>query len=68
MLITRTSLLTGKRNTLDIDITEEQLRTWNLGALIQKVCPHLSADDREFLISGITPEEWNEHIKPSEEE
>jgi hypothetical protein len=24
------------------------------------VLPHLSADDREFLLTGTTPEEWND--------
>lgn len=27
---------------------------------IQDVAPELSVDDREFIISGITPAEWNE--------
>lgn len=28
------------------------------GALIQVACPELSSDDREFLISGMSPEGW----------
>lgn len=58
MQITNTSMLTGKRHTLEIDITPEQLKRWQEGELIQNVCPHLSADDREFLVSGSTKEEW----------
>jgi hypothetical protein len=27
--------------------------------LIQEAMPNLSADDREFIMTGITPEEWN---------
>lgn len=59
MLITKRSLLSGKERTREIDVTEEQLRKWKAGALIQKAMPHLSADDREFLMTGITPEEWD---------
>lgn len=57
MNITRTSIWSGKSNTRDIDVTSEQLDEWNDGMLIQHAMPHLSADDREFLINGITPEE-----------
>ncbi len=33
---------------------------WKAGALIQDAFPTLSADDREFIMTGITPEEWAE--------
>ena len=58
MKITKTSMATGKEHTRDIDITNEQLTIWQRGELIQNAMPYLSADDREFLISGTTPEEW----------
>ena len=58
MKITKTSLYTGKQHTKELDVTEEQIRRWRSGALIQDVMPHLSPDDREFLISGCTPEEF----------
>ena len=60
MLITKTSPLTGKENTLDINITEEQLQEYlSFNKHIQNVLPHLSAEHREFLMTGITPNEWN---------
>ncbi len=43
---------------MDIDITPLQYRDWRLGALIQDVMPHISADEREFIISGTTKEDW----------
>lgn len=59
MLITKTSLLTNKQHSREIDITQEQLTHWQEGrGLIQVLMPHLSADDREFLMTGSTPEEW----------
>lgn len=60
MLIERRSPLTGKLNQREINVTAEQLIRWKDGGLIQKVMPDISDDDREFLISGFTPEDWNE--------
>ena len=60
MLIENTSVFTGIKRTRDIDITEDQLQRWLNGELIQNVCPHLSRDDREFIMTGITPEEWDQ--------
>lgn len=67
MKVTRKSILTLKTHTLDIDVTEEQLRRWNEGALIQDACPKLSDADREFIMSGITPEEWEKYVKDGDE-
>ena len=67
MKITRTSGLTGEINTRDLDITPKQYTEYLSGTLAQLAFPHLSADDREFLITGITPEEWREHIDFLEE-
>lgn len=33
---------------------------WRKGMMIQDALPELSAEDREFLISGISPEGWKE--------
>ena len=64
MLVTKTSQMSGETHTIDIDVTEEQLyRIENrrmTGELIQNIVPSLSKELREFLMSGITPEEWNE--------
>lgn len=67
MEITRTSVLTGKVNTRDLDITPEQYTEYLGGTLAQLAFPHLPADDREFIISGATQEEWEELEKWEEE-
>ena len=61
MRILRKSALTGNVNTMDINVTDEQFTKY-LGSneCIQNVLPDLSVDEREFLISGITQDEWNE--------
>jgi hypothetical protein len=60
MIVTRKNIFTGIERSLNLDITQEQLTRWNNGELIQKVFPHLSVDEREFLMTGIIGEEWNE--------
>ncbi len=57
MQITRTSMF-GKTHTKDLPVTQEQLDAYKAGALLQDAFPDLSADDREFIKTGITPEEW----------
>jgi len=58
MQIKRTSPVSGITRNLDIDVTKEQLVRWEAGALIQDVMGHLNAADREYLVSGITDDEW----------
>jgi hypothetical protein len=62
MIVTRTSDVTGKVHTMDLPITQTQLDEWNgpTRPLIQNVFPHLTPDQREFLMTGVTPEEWDE--------
>lgn len=60
MWITRTSPLTGTTRSLDLPITESQMQKRREGALIQNAFPNLSASEREFYMTGIVDEEWDE--------
>jgi len=62
MLIKMVSQLSGQEHTFDIDITPEQWNDYKNGPRvpIQRAFPNLSPDHREFLMTGITPEEWAE--------
>ena len=60
MIVTRRNIFTGQVRKLDLNVTQEQLNRWKNGELIQKVFPDLSTDEREFLMTGIIGEEWNE--------
>jgi len=60
MKITRKSPLTGITRTKEIDVTIAQILAWEEGELIQNAMPQLSADDREFVKTGITGEEWDQ--------
>ena len=59
MKITRTSILTGITRTIDLPITQEQLDAWENGMLVQNAFPHLTPDQREFIMTGITADEWD---------
>ena len=58
MLITQKSMISGEVNTLEVDCTPEQLAAWEGGMLIQNALPNVDAPLREFVKSGVTPEEW----------
>lgn len=60
MLVTRVSPITGITNSWEIAVSEQQMADWQSGTLIQLVMPNLSADEREFIMTGITPSEWDE--------
>ena len=66
--VTRRSILTGIERTLEIDVDAALLSKYEKGEtdLIQKTFPHLSADLREFIMTGITSEEWEEHVRSDE--
>lgn len=57
--ITRISPVTSAVNTLELDITMDQYSRWRGGELIQDAMPKLTADEREFVMSGCTPSCWD---------
>lgn len=65
--ITRQSRISGKINKRTVPATPEQFDAWKAGALAQDAFPFCSAEDREFIISGITPEEWKATFGEEEE-
>lgn len=67
--VTKTSPFTGNTHTLEIDCTAEQLQDWLDGkGSIQNVMPETPAGQREFLMTGITTEEWNKYIGSGDDE
>lgn len=50
--------ITGKDNDMELDVTNEQLQAWKNGTLIQEAMPNLTEDEREFLITGLLPGEF----------
>ena len=59
MLIKRTSVLTGVERTMEIPCTNEQFATWESGVVARHAFPNLTPEQREFIMTGIVPEEWD---------
>jgi len=68
--VTRLSVLTGKMNTMELPISQEHLDIYDTvgDILIQDAFPNLDKYQREFIISGITPKEWNDTFGDGEED
>ena len=63
MKYVRISPFTGKENEHDLPVTKKQLSGWQRGTPIQIAMPNLSADQREFLISGCLPGEFEKMFR-----
>ena len=60
MLIKRKSLISGVERELDLPVDPEMLQKWERGEiLIQNAFPHLTPDQREFIMTGSTADEWD---------
>jgi hypothetical protein len=64
MIITNRSKVSGKARSMDLPVTEAQLNRYNTGRFTLQDCfPNLSADEREFIKTGITADEWEETFR-----
>ena len=68
--VTRLSALSRTYNTMELPISQEHLEKFDAvgGGLVQHVFPNLNVEQREFLLSGITPQEWNDTFGEEENE
>jgi hypothetical protein len=62
MLIIRISELSGVLHGMEIDVNLAQLNAWQAGMAIQAAMPEISRAEREFILTGITPEEWAQYF------
>ena len=67
------SQISGKEHTREIDAGPFELHTWINADRVSRdpihvAFPNLSAEDREFIMTGITPEEWEEVFGPDPSE
>ena len=56
--VTRTSQLSGKTRTQIFRMKWKDYLRWQEGVPVQRALPYLTADEREFLMTGITADEW----------
>lgn len=69
MIVKKMSPFSGKMHEMDIPITTKDLKDFYEDKLghIHEAFPYLTADEREFIISGIPPHEWDEIFKDIKE-
>ena len=61
MEITRKSAISKIQRSLDIPVNPEDFIAWQAGyGSIDDLMPYLTIEHREFILSGITPKEWDE--------
>ena len=61
MIVTRKSAITGKVRTRNISVRPEDLALYESGAIsIADAMPYLDSADREFILCGITRNEWKD--------
>jgi len=64
MEIKRKSVITGVERVREIPVDPEHFTLWKNGYVsINEAMPYLNDEDRQFIISGITKEEWEEAFK-----
>jgi hypothetical protein len=63
MKITKVSMLSKLERSLELDVTAEEIKAWKAGMLIQDAMPRLNENEREFIMTGITAEEWEKHYE-----
>ena len=71
-ILARTSSISGDINEMEIPMSIRDysiaIHKWKEGAMIQDAFPTLSPAIREFIMSGITPQEWEEMFGPEEDD
>jgi hypothetical protein len=75
VLVTRPSMISNKIHTVTFTgVSAARIATWLLerasgmkSALVQDAFPQFTDAEREFLMTGITEEEWGKHIADDEE-
>ena len=65
--VSKRSVLSGQLNEMDLYIDPNALERWLASSrgerpFLKDEFPHLSDDEREFLLSGSTPDEWDKYF------
>ena len=69
MYIKRKSVISNIERTRNIPVNPDDYFAWQAGhASIQELMPYLTDSDREFILSGITDDEWSTMFAEEEEQ
>jgi hypothetical protein len=67
MLVTRISAFTGKSNIKDLPITQFQMEKFESKTdYVNNIFFNLSPEDKQFIQTGVTKEEWAEVLEKEE--
>ena len=61
-LVSRRSPFSGFVNTVQITMDPVDYRAWQMGVPIQCALPYLQPFEREFLLTGITEDDWARNL------
>lgn len=68
-IVCKQSPLTGKFHKTMLMMSKNQYDDWKVRRrLIQDALPQLDNEEREFLMTGYTPEDWGKMFPPEEDE
>ena len=60
------SITTGKMGKMEFNMSVTEFDNcfdlWEKGTLIQNAFPMLNADEREFIMTGMTPDDWSNEV------
>lgn len=65
-LVTMSGTCTVTEKQYSVTVSVSAWKAWRGGKVIQEVMPELSADEREFLISKLTPAEFDKIFEGSD--
>jgi hypothetical protein len=72
MHVEKLNLITGETNSMELEVTQEQMDEYNLPGYqrrnVQTIFPLLSIKEREFLLTGMTVKEQDDFYDGLEEE
>lgn len=54
------------KETYEVVVPYQSYRTWRAGHMIQDAMPDLTPDQREFILSGMTPAEFDQLVGEEE--
>ena len=67
MIVTRKSMFSGVVRSKELDVTLGELARWADGMIAPTAMPRLDKTEREFVMTGVTDEEWSAEFNDDEE-
>jgi len=69
IILEKKSPKTGKMKSMILNTDKKSLDEYYAGSdrLVQIIFPNLDADEREFIMTGYTPEDWDNIFPPEDE-